>query len=238
MRSLSTNPANFTEASACTAEADLSLPPQDSANVASECSPENSAPAGPPLATESADRRPPIKIEGECVQLSLRYAADLQAAIGERDLNFSIQRMGEIAKMSSETASANGIFWSLRGLRPQSPAQAMLASHMAALDALIVDFVGRLSNAQTAQEMALYETTLNKLSRTYVYQYEALHRSQSASEHRAQVQNNVLVTGGAQAIIGDVTQNGEVATNNDDATQPLIKSDRHSARPPKRGSSK
>jgi hypothetical protein len=94
------------------------------------------------------------------------------------------------------------------GQKPNDPFELMAMNHMTGLNALIMDYTGRLLRAKTSDEIELYERALNKLGRTFVSYMDARHRCyRSTGEQRLMVQQNVSVSDGGQAIVANVAQN-------------------------------
>jgi hypothetical protein len=110
-------------------------------------------------------------------------------------------------------------------LRHGSPTDAfdlMLANQMAGINVLVMRFIGFLGKADNTLEIEAISNQLNKLARTFVLQMDARQRYRSGGEQKVTVQN-VSVSDGGQAIVGNVTQN---AADNDQSkvssTSPLI----------------
>jgi hypothetical protein len=66
-------------------------------------------------------------------------------------------------------------------------------------------FARQLPRAETLQEQDSAERAVNKLARTFTIQMETLKRYRNAVEPQVTVQN-VSVSEGGQAIVGNVTQ--------------------------------
>jgi hypothetical protein len=80
----------------------------------------------------------------------------------------------------------------------------MLATQMAATHVAAMKYANRLAEAETLQEQDSAERAYNKLIRTFATLVEINERRRASSEKVA-VQN-VSVSSGGQAIIGNVTQ--------------------------------
>jgi hypothetical protein len=85
-------------------------------------------------------------------------------------------------------------------------------------------FTRLLSNARDAVEFNLYEAIVTKLSRTFVAQVETLKRYRSTNEPGVTVQN-VSVTDGGQAIVGNVMQNPGGGVSNKTPASPFAITD-------------
>lgn len=135
---------------------------------------------------------------------------DFSKTIGTCDSDFIEGFTLQLAKASSgDETSANFMLSATRGLVPINPAETMLCGQMTAVHMAVMKCAENLANAQTMQQFTACESALNKSARTYVAQFEALNRGRSSNEHKPTVQN-VAVSGSAQAIVGNVTQNTEV----------------------------
>ena len=64
----------------------------------------------------------------------------------------------------------------------------------------------RLGGSENLPQSEIYANTFNKLARTFTGQMDALQRWRSGPEQKVTVQN-VSVSDGGQAIVGNVTQN-------------------------------
>jgi len=96
----------------------------------------------------------------------------------------------------------------------------MLAAQMAATHAAIMRFSRYLAEAESVEQRDSAERTLNKLMRTFVTQVEALKRYRMGGEQTVTVQQ-VNVSEGGQAIVGNVTQGQQDAVSNHIPPQPL-----------------
>ncbi len=87
---------------------------------------------------------------------------------------------------------------------------AMLLAQMSAVHIATMNFARRLGNAQNPVQQESAERAFNRLARTYVTQMDVLKRYQMDDE-KITVQN-VSVSEGSQAIVGNVTQNARADT--------------------------
>jgi hypothetical protein len=94
----------------------------------------------------------------------------------------------------------------LRGAKPKDQIAAMLASQMAATHMAAIKFIGRLAQFESTELHDCHERTLSKLLRAFIMQVEAFNRYQNGGEQKVTVQQ-VSVSEGSQAIVGNVTQN-------------------------------
>jgi hypothetical protein len=86
----------------------------------------------------------------------------------------------------------------------------MLAAQMAAVHMAALASARRLALADSLPQQDAAERAVNKLSRTYATQMEALKRYRSGGEQNVTVQH-VSVSEGGQAIVGNVTQAAHTA---------------------------
>ena len=93
----------------------------------------------------------------------------------------------------------------VKGVKPVDQVEAMLAAQMATIHIAIMTFARRLANVGTIPQQDSAERALNKLTRTYTTQMEALKRYRTGGEQRMTVQH-VNVSEGGQAIVGNVSQ--------------------------------
>jgi len=93
----------------------------------------------------------------------------------------------------------------IKGIKPKDQVVTMLAAQMAATHMAIMTFVRRLADVEYTLQQDGAERTLNKLSRTFIMQMDALKRYLTGGEQKVTVQH-VSVAEGGQAIVGNVTQ--------------------------------
>ncbi|MER9755400.1 hypothetical protein NKJ46_18420 [Mesorhizobium sp. M0166] len=96
------------------------------------------------------------------------------------------------------------------GLRPKDQIEATLGVQMAAIHIATMNSAMCMGEAKTWELREAHERALNRLSRTYVAQVEALKRYRSKGEQRVIVER-VNVEKGGQAIVGNVAHGGGVA---------------------------
>jgi hypothetical protein len=108
----------------------------------------------------------------------------------------------------------------IKGIKPRDQLEAMLAAQMAAVHSATMRAARDLADAESLQHRDSAERTFNKLTRTFVTQLEALKRLRSGGEQTVTVQQ-VNVSEGGQAIVGNVTQGQQDAVPNHIPPQPL-----------------
>ena len=89
------------------------------------------------------------------------------------------------------------------GIKPKDQLETMLAVQMAAIHTATITFARRLAHVENISQQDSAERTLNKLTRTFTTQMDALKRYRSTGEQKVTVQH-VTVNDGGQAIVGTV----------------------------------
>ena len=116
----------------------------------------------------------------------------------------------------------------LKGQKPKDPFELMLINHMSGVNALVMKYIGYLGKSDNFEQIDIYERTLNKLLRTYTGQMDTLKRYRSGGDQNVTVQN-VSVSDGGQAIVGNVTQNAHDDGKAKAATTPAAITNAHTA---------
>jgi hypothetical protein len=99
----------------------------------------------------------------------------------------------------------------VRGTKPRDQIETMLVTQMAAVHMAITRFTHRLAHPGNLPEEESAERALNRLARTFAAQIEAFNRHRSGGGQNVTVQN-VSISEGSQAIVGNVTHSaGEIA---------------------------
>jgi hypothetical protein len=93
----------------------------------------------------------------------------------------------------------------IKDIEPRDQLEAMLAAQMAAVHVASMTFARRLAHVETIPQQDSAERALNKLTRTFAAQMEALKRYRTGAEQKVTLQH-VSVAEGGQAIVGNVTQ--------------------------------
>ena len=108
----------------------------------------------------------------------------------------------------------------IKGVKPRDQLEAMLAAQMAAVHLAAMRAARDLADAESLQHRDSAERTFNKLTRTFVTQMEAFKRYRMGGEQTITLQQ-VNVSEGGQAIVGNVTQGQQDAVSNHIPPQPL-----------------
>ena len=91
------------------------------------------------------------------------------------------------------------------GVKPRDEVETMLAAQMAAIHTATMTFARRLAHVENIPQQDSAERALNKLTRTFAMQMEALKRYRTGGEQKVTV-HHVTVNEGGQAIVGTVEQ--------------------------------
>lgn len=138
--------------------------------------------------------------------------AQFMAAYGSQDPDFVYGLIGQLANVGSKSRfpDEQGIKFALsavRGVAPRDPVEAMLCAQMAVVQSSAMMFANRLVHAEELAERESAERSFNRLLRTYCALTEAFDRHRNGGARKIAVQQ-VSIAEGAQAIVGDVHQNG------------------------------
>ena len=130
-------------------------------------------------------------------------------AIGTGDMAFTYGLIFDAAGVgtkldgTSDMERSNYALSIVKGIKPRNQVEAMLAMQMAAIHMASMKAASNLSASKTGKGVDLWERSLNKLSRTFTTQMEALKRYRSKGNQRIVVER-VNVSEGGQAIVGNV----------------------------------
>jgi hypothetical protein len=92
----------------------------------------------------------------------------------------------------------------------QDPTELMLATQMVTVHNTIMSYSGQaMKGEQPIETASFYVNSIAKLMRTYTTQMEALSKYRNKGKQQITVKHqNVNVSDGGQAIVGDVNQGG------------------------------
>jgi hypothetical protein len=141
------------------------------------------------------------------ISKNLKFAF-LMDAVGSADPKFLDGILRQLIGYSSEGPDLNEdklnfLLSVISGLEPRDQFEAMLAAQMAVVHVASMEMACRLPNWGKIDEVA--ERAVNKFNRTFVLQLEALTRYRAGAKQKITFQQ-VSVTDGGQAIVGNVTQ--------------------------------
>ena len=131
-------------------------------------------------------------------------------AIGSGDMTFTLGLLLDasmVATNSDGTPKIERVNYALsivKGIKPRDQVEAMLAMQMAAIHMAATATAGYLGASKSVKNIDLHERGLNKLTRTFTTQMEALKRYRSKGGNQRIVVERVNVSEGGQAIVGNV----------------------------------
>jgi hypothetical protein len=133
----------------------------------------------------------------------------LMAALGTADREFYAGIVEQLADAASyggkiDEDALNFMLSVVKGVKPRDQVEAMLAAQMAAVHAAAMNAALQLAQANKLVQQEFAERAINKLTRTFAAQTEALKRYRSGGEPNVTVQH-VSVSDGGQTIVGNVT---------------------------------
>jgi hypothetical protein len=136
----------------------------------------------------------------------------LANALGTTDGSFIdgvLRQIGDVVR-TGRVASAEELNFALsliHGIEPRDQTEVLLAAQMAAIHNATMTAARRLNRVETIPQQDSASNMLNKLSRTFAAQVDALKKYRSTGEQSIRVQH-VTVNEGGQAIVGDVQAGG------------------------------
>jgi hypothetical protein len=157
-------------------------------------------------ADEDGKREAKLKVDHSDINAGYQMIAD---AIGSGDMTFTLGLLLDASMVATNLDGApkvervNYALSIVKGIKPRDQVEAMLAMQMAAIHMAAVATAGYLGASKSAKNIDLHERGLNKLSRTFTTQMEALKRYRSKGNQRIVVER-VNVSDGGQAIVGNV----------------------------------
>jgi hypothetical protein len=155
----------------------------------------------------------------------------LKEALGTEDADFAKELVQQLADtdLRRDEARINFLLAVIKGVKPKDQLGAMLAAQMAVTHSLFMTFANRLNQVQTIPQFDSAERAFNKLARTFTTQMEALKRYQTGGDQKVTVQQ-VSVSEGGQAIVGNVTQSMREPASDKATTSPPALADARMAR--------
>jgi hypothetical protein len=191
-------------------------------------------------ARRSAEAAPRIKVEKDAKAsiLSVDHPdnivgfALLGEALGTYDIDFVAALLGQLASASSrgpdvDEKALNFLLSVVKSIKPRDQLEAMLAAQMGVIHTAIMTFGRKLAHVETLPQQDSAERALNKLSRTYATQMEALKRYRSSGEQKVTVQH-VSVNEGGQAIVANVTSPPDTQQKRPEASPAALMSPKQS----------
>ena len=175
------------------------------------------------LARSNAETPVPRLKVSEDGSISIDYPNEAvgQALLMERfgtgNVDFAFSLIRQLSGMCSD-GEGNTIEWQLNfafsvvtEMRPNDPAEALLATQIASVQIAISKAGNQLVQADTLGEQDSAERIYNKLVRTFAVLFDTFQRYRSQSGQNVTLQNNVVVGDGGQAIVAHMNApKGEV----------------------------
>jgi hypothetical protein len=148
----------------------------------------------------------------------------LMEELGITDLDFLLGILNQLKHAGPtgselDEASFNSLLSSVKGAKPRDEVETMMACHMAIAHMAIMNTSRRLADAQCIEQFESSERAINRLMRTFATQAEVLKRNRAGAEQSVTVQQ-VNVSEGGQAIVGNVAQSPRGATPNQAVSPP------------------
>jgi hypothetical protein len=149
-------------------------------------------------------------------------AALLCNSIGSGSTAFLHSLLESVAQATAKRGDVqetgiNNVLAVIQALQPQDEAEAMVAAQMAMVHQASMHAARRVMHSDTLQQLEANDRCLNRLTRTYAAQLEALKRYRSGGQQRMTVEH-VHVHEGGQAIVGSVHHGGGGALGNPEPT--------------------
>lgn len=126
--------------------------------------------------------------------------------------SFVAEQLGMLAVVDGQLNAhvLNAQLATVRAINPRDEVETLLACQMAAVHLITMGSAGDLVRNAAPAVKDIKIAQLNKLSRTFTTQMEALKRYRSKGDQRVTVEH-VHVHEGAQAVVGNVNHNGKAA---------------------------
>ena len=144
-------------------------------------------------------------------ELGERLMADA-LGVTDREAMHGILRQLVKASVSGESPDEVNLSFMIsmvKGIKPRDSVEAMLVAQMVSVHVMAMRCAQHLANADDLARHDSAARALGRLARTFPAQIEALNRYRSQSEPAITVQN-VSVSDGGNAIVGNVTQHASV----------------------------
>jgi len=151
-----------------------------------------------------------VQISGSKVKINVD--GNNPRTLGSTNKAFQLGFITQLINMSSKGPEADEDAAScaiaiINGIDPQNELEAMLGAQMVAIHNASMTMARRLAHVDTLQQQDSAERALNKLTRTYALQLQALSKYRSGGKQQVIVKH-VHVNEGGQAIVGNVETGG------------------------------
>jgi len=126
--------------------------------------------------------------------------------------SYVAEQLGMLSRVEGDLSAnvLNAHLSTVRAIAPRDEVETLLACQMAAVHVVTMSAAASLTHGTTGAAGDLKIAQLNKLSRTFAAQMEALKRYRSKGDQRVMVEH-VHVHEGGQAVVGNVTQGKSTA---------------------------
>jgi hypothetical protein len=133
-------------------------------------------------------------------------------SLGSGSMAFAHSLVESLAQATAHKGDVQGralndVLAVVQALEPQDEVEAMLTAQMALIHQATMHSARRLQHCDTLQQLEAHDRCLNRLTRTYAAQMDALKRYRSGGQQRMTVEH-VHVHEGGQAIVGSVHHGG------------------------------
>lgn len=128
------------------------------------------------------------------VERNLLTAAELPEEVGAAIARYHIVALADTLPDKVTTEHI------IKSIAPRDGVEALLATQMAAVHVASIKAARRLENCEWADQLKMQEGALNRLTRTFASQVEALRKHRTGGE---QTVRHVHVNDGGQAIVAD-----------------------------------
>lgn len=151
-----------------------------------------------------------IQVSGSTVKVNVN--GNDTRILGSTNDAFQLGFINQLINMSSKGSEADEDATScaiaiINSIAPQNELEAMLGAQMVAVHNASMTMARRLAHVDTLQQQDSAERALNKLTRTYAMQLQALSKYRSGGKQKVVVKH-VHVNEGGQAIVGNVERGG------------------------------
>ncbi len=136
-------------------------------------------------------KKRPITVKGDVLQVD---EAAMQATFGSANPEFVLGLVRQLTNISSigETPDEEGLAFVtavVSGIEPRDQQEAMLAGQMAAVHNAVMTTARQLAIAVDVRKREVMERSLNRLTRTYAMQLEALRRYRNGGQQKVIVEH-------------------------------------------------
>lgn len=166
------------------------------------------------------------QLEDGRVAIEVRHSPEAGcAAFGTQSIDFMQGQVGSLAvafqnsRKIGDKGQLNTALAFVQSMKPRDETETLLLSQMAAINAAMLRTYRVFESATVVEQFDSASNALNKLSRTFTAQVEALKRYRTGGEQRVTVQHqHVNVEDGGQAVVGSILTGGGGAARKGGAT--------------------